>query len=146
MISGSKALLPVVLALRIYSISLRLTVNTCFLQVSTLLDGPLLFMISCFHKNYPVLSGFLHAVPLLGTVCMAGIELVLDMQSPALAVVVLLMSVLLLITTIVHHGRQCEGTLLPIRMQDMPPTISDSSDTTVDSNYVDSEVRTGQAL
>ena len=135
-----------VLALLIYSISLRLTVNTCFLQVSTLLDGPPLFVISCFHKNYPVLSGFLHAVPLLGTVCMAGVELVLDMQSPALAVVVLLLSVLPFITTIVHHGRQCEGTPLPIRMQDVPPTITDSFDTTVDSNYVNSEARTGQAL
>ena len=135
-----------VLALLIHSISLRLTVNTWFLQVSTLLDGPPLFVILCFHKNYPTLSRFLHAVPLLGTVCMAGVELVRDMQSPALAVVVLLLSVLPFVTTIIHHGRQCEGTPLPIRMQDMPPTISDSSDMTAVSNYVNSEVKPRQAL
>ena len=36
-----------VLALLIYTISLRLTVNTCFLQVSTFIDGPPFFVISC---------------------------------------------------------------------------------------------------
>ena len=77
---------------------------------------------------------------------MAGVELVRDMQSPALAVVVLLLSVLPFVTTIIHHGRQCEGTPLPIRMQDMPPTISDSSDMTVVSNYVNGEVKPGQTL
>ena len=137
-------MLPVVLALLIYSISLRLTVNTCFLQVSTLLDGPPLYVISYFHKNYPVLSRFLHTVPLLGTVCMAGVELVLGMQSPALVVVVLLLSVLPFITTIVHHGRRCEGTPLPIRIRDTLPIISGSSDTTAVSNWVNSEVGPGQ--
>ena len=138
-------MLQVVLALLIYTISLRLAVNTCFLQVSTLLDGHLLFVTSCSRKNYPVLSRFLHAVPLLGTVCMAGVELVLDMQSPALAVVVLLLSVLPSITTVVHHGRQCEGTPLPIRMRDTP-TMLGSSDTTVVSNLVGTGVGPGQSL
>jgi hypothetical protein len=73
---------------------------------------------------------------------MASVELVLDMQSPAIAAAVLLLSVLPFITIFVHHGRQCDETPLPIRMQDMP-TISGSSDTTV---VVDSEVRSGQAV
>ena len=85
-------------------------------------------------KNYPALSGFLHVVPLLGTFCIASVELVVNMQSPALAVVVLLLSVLPFITTIIHHGRQCEGTPLPIRMLDTSPTMSSSSDMTAMSN------------
>ena len=133
-------MLPVVLALLIYTISLRLTVNTCFLQVSTLLNAVLDDLI--FPKGYPALSRFLHVVPLLGTFCMASVELVLDMQSPALAAIVLLLSVLPFITIVVHHGRQCDGTPLPIRMQDAP-TVSGSSDITV---MVNTEVRPGQAV
>ena len=133
-------MLPVVLALLIYTISLRLTVNTCFLQVSTLLNAVLDDLI--FPKGYPALSRFLHVVPLLGTFCMASVELVLDMQSPALAAVVLLLSVLPFITVVVRHGRQCDGTPLPIRMQGTP-TVSDSSDITV---MVNTEVRPVQAV
>lgn len=57
------------LALLVYTISLRITVNICFLHVT--------------------LSIFLHAVP-LGTFCIAGVKFILDMQSPALAAVALL--------------------------------------------------------
>ena len=64
---------------------------------------------------------------------MAAIELVHGMQSSALGVVVLLLSALPFVTTVIHHGRQCEGTPLPISMRDMPPTMSD---TTVVSNEV----------
>ena len=87
---------------------------------------PLPTVLSCMipysPQNYPTLSKFLHAIPLLGTCCVAGIELVLDMKSPALAVVVLMLSVLPFVTTILHHGRQCEETPLPVRMQE-PPLI-----------------------
>ncbi|KAI9566913.1 hypothetical protein HD554DRAFT_1077130 [Boletus coccyginus] len=115
-VSGSKSVLPVVLALLIYTISLRFTINTCFLQ------------------NYPTLLRFLHAVPLLGTFCVASIELVLDMRSPTLAAVVLLLSVLPFIAIIIHHsGRQCEGIPLPIRMHGAP-AMSGSSDPTAVSD------------
>ena len=76
---------------------------------------------------------------------MASVELVLDMQSPALAVVVLLLSVMPFITIVLHHGKQCEGTPLPIRMRDTP-TMLGSSDTTVVSNEANSEVRPRQTL
>ena len=72
--------------------------------------------------------------PLLGTFCMDSIELVLDIQSPALAATVLLLSVLPFSTIVVRHGRQCDGTLLPTRMQDTPHTMSGSSDMTVVSS------------
>ena len=134
-------MLPVVLALLIYTISLRLTVNTCFLQVKHSPRRSILHDLR-FPKGYPALSRFLHVVPLLGTFCMASVELVLDMQSPALAAIVLLLSVLPFITIVVHHGRQCDGTPLPIRMQDAP-TVSGSSDITV---MVNTEVRPGQAV
>jgi len=126
--AGARSALPVVLALLIYTISLRLAFNTCFYQ------------------NYPVMSRFLYAVPLLGTFCMAGVELVHDMQSSALAVVVLLLSAFPFVTTVIHHGRRCEETPLPISMRNIPHTISDSSDMTVVSNYINSEVRPGHAL
>ena len=77
---------------------------------------------------------------------MAAVELVRGMQSSALAVVVLLLSAFPLVTIVIRHGRRCEGTPLPIGMRDMPPTMSDSSDMTVASNYINSEVRPGQAL
>ena len=80
-------------------------------------------MIPYSPQNYPTLSKFLHVIPLLGTFCMAGIELILDMESPALAVVVLMLSVLPFVTTILHHERQCEETPLPVRMQELPPTV-----------------------
>jgi len=69
-------------------------------------------------------------VPLLGALCVAGVELVLGMGSPTLAVVMLLLSVLPFITVVIHHGRQCEGIPLPIRMHGTP-AMSGSSDTTV---------------
>ncbi|KAF8124818.1 hypothetical protein EV363DRAFT_1435255 [Boletus edulis] len=103
-ISGSKAMLPVVLVLLLYTISLRLTVNACFLH------------------NHPTLSRFLHTIPLLGTFCMASVELVRDMKSPALAVIILLLSGLPFITTIIHHHHheRCDDMPLPIRMQVLP--------------------------
>ena len=81
------------------------------------------FVIPYSLQNHPTLSRFVHVVPLLGTCCMAGIELVLDMKSPTLAVVVLLLSVLPFVTTVLHHSRQCEETPLPVRMRNPPPTI-----------------------
>ena len=54
---------------------------------------------------------------------MAGIELVLDMKSPALAVIVLLLSILPFVTTVLHHGRQCQETPLPITIREPPPTV-----------------------
>ncbi|KAG8212906.1 hypothetical protein J3R82DRAFT_11258 [Butyriboletus roseoflavus] len=112
-ISGSKALLPAALALLIYTISLRLAVNVCFL------------------RNYPSLSRFLHAIPLLGTSCMAGVELVIDVQSPSVSVIVLLLSVFPFATTILHHGRWHEELPLPMRMRGRPPTLLGSIDTTI---------------
>ena len=77
---------------------------------------------------------------------MAAVELVHDMQSSALAVVVLLLSALPFVTTVIHHRRRCEEIPLPISMRDMPRTISGSSNMTVVSNYVNSEVMPGRAL
>ncbi|KAF8553886.1 hypothetical protein OG21DRAFT_1497382 [Imleria badia] len=119
-VSGSKALHPVALTLLIYTISLRLAINTCF-----------------FH-NYPTLSRFLHVIPLLGMSCMAGVELVSGLQSPALATVGILLGVLPLVTLAVHHGRQCTETPtagLPVQMQRLhAPAVSGSVDTTIASS------------
>ncbi|KAG6372266.1 hypothetical protein JVT61DRAFT_8069 [Boletus reticuloceps] len=61
-ISGSKALQPVVLTLLMYTITLRVALNTCFLQ------------------DYPTVSRLFHVIPLLGISCMACIELIFRMQ------------------------------------------------------------------
>ena len=50
---------------------------------------------------------------------MAGVELVSDVQSPALATIAILFGVLPLVTIVIHHGRQCAETSaagLPVRM------------------------------
>ncbi|KAG9313131.1 hypothetical protein JVU11DRAFT_6581 [Chiua virens] len=112
-ISGSNLLLPVVLTLLIYTISLRLAINTCFL------------------RNYPTLSRFLHVIPLLGTSCMAGVVLVSGLQSPALAAVGLSLGVLPLVTMAIHHGRHCAEittTGLPMQMQDISVPAGDVSE------------------
>ena len=73
---------------------------------------------------------------------MAGVELVSDVQSPTLATVGILFGVLPLVTTVVHHGRQCaelsvEG--LPVQMQPVlvPASGQASADTTLISNYAE---------
>ncbi|KAN0092596.1 hypothetical protein V8E55_003380 [Tylopilus felleus] len=91
-VSVSKELQPVVLALLIYTISLRLAMN------------------ACFHQNYPIVSRCLHAIPLLGMSCMAGVELVSRVQSPVLAAVGMLLGVFPLVTIVIHHGRHCADT------------------------------------
>ena len=97
----------------------------------------LLCLTTCFPQDYPFLSRLLHAVPLLCTFCTAGVELVLDMHSPALAVVVLLLSVLPLITIVFHHGKRCvepATVVLPIRIRDPSATVSSSTDMAVVSS------------
>ncbi|KAG6372269.1 hypothetical protein JVT61DRAFT_8073 [Boletus reticuloceps] len=104
-ISGSKALQPVVLTLLMYTITLRLALNTCFLQ------------------DYPTMSRLLHVIPLLGISCMACIELIFGMQSPALATVCIFLGILPLVTMVVHRGRQCAEmsmAVLPVRMEHIP--------------------------
>ncbi|KAN0092641.1 hypothetical protein V8E55_003425 [Tylopilus felleus] len=93
-ISLSKALQPVALTLLIYIISLRVSI-----QVD-----------ACFHQNYPAVSRFLHVIPLLGTSCMAVVELVSRVQSPVLATVSILLGALPLVTLVIHHGRHCAAT------------------------------------
>ncbi|KAI9566912.1 hypothetical protein HD554DRAFT_1077225 [Boletus coccyginus] len=73
----------------------------------------------------------LHVIPLFCTFCVASGELV-GMESPILALIVLLLSVLPLITMVIHHRRWCQGIPLPIST----PTMTDSSDTTAMSNYI----------
>ncbi|KAF8556538.1 hypothetical protein OG21DRAFT_1506474 [Imleria badia] len=72
---------------------------------------------------------------------MACVELILIMQSPTLAAVMLLSGFLPFMTTIIHHDKGCEEIPLPMRRRDPPPTItmSGSSDTPVVSNQVNSE-------
>ena len=68
---------------------------------------------------------------------MASVELVSDVQSPALATAGILFGVLPLVTMVVHHGRQCADVAgLPVRMQPMlTPTVGQASaDTTLVSN------------
>ncbi|KAF8442193.1 hypothetical protein L210DRAFT_937788 [Boletus edulis BED1] len=121
-ISGSKALQPVVLTLLMYTITLRFALSTCFLQ------------------NYPTVSRLLHVIPLLGTACTIGVELVSGMQSPALAVVCILLGILPLVTMVVHHGRQCTE---PMRMEHVPaPAVSGSPDTTPASNQAEGNSET----
>ena len=77
---------------------------------------------------------------------MAGAELILDMQSPALAVVVLSFSVLPLITTVVHHGRRCIAptmVVLPVRMRDLSATMSTPADTTLARNSTEGVAKAG---
>ncbi|KAN0092664.1 hypothetical protein V8E55_003448 [Tylopilus felleus] len=117
-VSGSKTLQPMVLALLIYTISLRIAINSSFL------------------RNHPTSSRCLHAVPLLGTSCMAGIALVSDSQSPVLAILGLFLGVLPLVTIAVHQARLCGDALspvtLPVRIQDVSErsATSGAADTT----------------
>ncbi|KAI9566889.1 hypothetical protein HD554DRAFT_1073451 [Boletus coccyginus] len=112
-ISGSKALQPVALTLLIYTINLRLALNACFLQ------------------NYPTMSRFLHVIPLLGTSCMAGIELVLGVQSIALAILGILLGILPLVTMAVHHARHCiEAPVTELPVHAPAPAVSGAADTT----------------
>ncbi|KAI9566920.1 hypothetical protein HD554DRAFT_1077280 [Boletus coccyginus] len=124
-ILGSKSVLPVMLALLVYTIGLHLTADTCSLQ------------------NYPALSRLLHAIPLLGNFLIAGVELVLYVQPPTLAAVVLLLSLLPLIAAIVHHGslRWSVGPAiaeLPIGVRDPPATRSSFANMMVVSNSTNS--------
>ncbi|KAF8442222.1 hypothetical protein L210DRAFT_904575 [Boletus edulis BED1] len=108
-ISGSKALQPVVHILLMYTISLRLAINACFL------------------RNHPTLSRFLHVIPLLCTSCMAGVTLVSDTRSPVLATIGILLGVLPLVTIAIHHGQLCDEAstvVLPVRMQDVPMAVA----------------------
>ncbi|KAG9316069.1 hypothetical protein JVU11DRAFT_3736 [Chiua virens] len=87
------------------------------------------------NSNYPTLTRLFHVVPLLGTSCMAGVALVSGLQSPALAVVGILLGVLPLVTLVVHHGRQCHAETssqgLPMQIQDIPaPSGSSVAGTT----------------
>ncbi|KAN0092662.1 hypothetical protein V8E55_003446 [Tylopilus felleus] len=105
-VSGFKALQPMGLALLIYTISLRVATN------------------SCFFRDFPTVSRFLHVIPLLGVCCVAGVALVSYSQSPTLATMCLLLGVLPLVTVVIHHGRLCGETssamALPVQMQDVP--------------------------
>ena len=53
---------------------------------------------------------------------MAGVELVLDMKSLVIAVVILVMNISLFITTVICHDKRREKTVLPTEMQAPPPT------------------------
>ena len=87
-----------------------------------------------------MLSRFLHVIPLFGISCMAGVVLVSDAQSPAVATICLLLGVLPLITIIFYHGRFCgeaSAAELPMKMQDVPgpgPASSGSVDVTIGSD------------
>ena len=135
-LSGTKSLQPVALALTIYTISLRLACNTYFIQVSTHFP---LRMISSFPQEHPTLSRFLHAVPLLGILCMASVEVILHVH-PVLALVILLLSAMPLIAAIVRHGRrwiQLAPVVLPIRMRDTTTSMSRSSDGVAEAGRCD---------
>ncbi|KAF8135186.1 hypothetical protein EV363DRAFT_1322735 [Boletus edulis] len=122
--SLASALQPVVLTLLMYTITLRFALSTCFLQVDT--------HILLLPQNYPTVSRLLHVIPLLGTACTIGVELVSGMQSLALAVVCILL--------VVHHGRQCTE---PMRMEHVPaPAVSGSPDTTPASNQAEGNSET----
>lgn len=78
---------------------------------------------------------------------MAGVELVFDVHSPALAVIALLLSVLPLIVTVIHHGRRCAepATLvLPIRMRDPPATMSSSVYMMVETDQISNVDEAGE--
>lgn len=71
---------------------------------------------------------------------MAGVVLVSNSHSPAIATVCLILGALPLVMIIIHHGRFCEasGAELPMHMQDVPglpgPASSGSVDTTLASD------------
>jgi len=99
-----------------YTISLRVAINPCSLH------------------NYPNLARFLHVMPLLGTSCMAGVVLVLELQSPGLATASIVLGTLPLVTLVIHHGSRCGESSepgLPMQMQDIPiPAVLGVADTT----------------
>ena len=94
-------------------------------------------------QDYPTLTAFLHVIPLLGTSCMAGVVLVSNLQSPAVATACLLLGVLPLVTITIHHGRFCgeaSAAELPMQMQDVPGSgaaLSGSANTALPPNGAD---------
>ena len=65
---------------------------------------------------------------------MAGVELVLGVQSPALAIVGILLGILPLVTMAVHHGRDCAEAPVPELPMHVPaPAVSGPADTTLAS-------------
>jgi hypothetical protein len=75
---------------------------------------------------------------------MAGVELVSNVQLPALATVAILLGVLPLVTIAVHHGRHCaevSAAGLPVRMQHVPASaVPSSADTTLASSWAERSV------
>ena len=58
---------------------------------------------------------------------MAGVALVLDLQSPCLAAAGIMLGTLPLVTLVIHHGRRCGETSepgLPMQMQDIPTPVA----------------------
>ncbi|KAF8553887.1 hypothetical protein OG21DRAFT_1485068 [Imleria badia] len=114
LVAGSKALGPLTLALLIYTISLHLAIGASFLQ------------------NCPTLSRFLHAVPFLGISGMAVVELVMGVQSPALAVGGLLVGALPLLIIAIYHARSSikrASMRLPVRVHEVARHVSGSTET-----------------
>ncbi|KAI9566774.1 hypothetical protein HD554DRAFT_1058173 [Boletus coccyginus] len=93
-ISGSHALGATTLALLIYTINLHIAVNARFLQ------------------NSPILSISLHIIPLLGIFCIAVFNLVIVVQSPAVAAAVLLACVLPPLIVAVHLAKRYAEVIL----------------------------------
>jgi len=79
-------------------------------------------------------SRFLHVLPLLGTSCLASVELILGVQSPALAIAGILLGIMPLVTMAVHHGRDCiEAPMTEFPMHVPAPAVSGAADTTLAS-------------
>ncbi|KAH0833484.1 hypothetical protein J3R83DRAFT_12607, partial [Lanmaoa asiatica] len=104
-IAGSKILGPLTLALLIYTISLHLAISTRFLQVVVFLPNFCLLRGLILPQNCSTLSRLLHIVPFLGITCMAAVELVTDVQSPALAAGTLLVGALSSLIMAIYHAR-----------------------------------------
>lgn len=72
-----------------------------------------------------MLSRLLHAIPLLGIICMAVFKFVIIVQSAAIAVAVLLACALPLLAIAVHFAKRYAEVslmLLPVQMQEVPAT------------------------
>ena len=85
-------------------------------------------------------------MPLLGIFCIASVEVILHVH-PVLALVILLLSIVPLIATIVHHGRRCiqpAPVVLPIRVQDTTATVSRSANMGSVSNPVNGVAEAGR--
>ena len=74
---------------------------------------------------------------------MAGVVLVSNLQSPAIATACLLLGVLPLVTITIHHGRFCgeaSAAELPMQTQDVPGSgaaLSGSANTALPPNGAD---------